>query len=67
MNCEHITTCRKCSKTICSYCVEDCSGCQTESCKECYVKHQVKCNECEEYLCPKEVIGVLCPVCDMKK
>ena len=64
--CEHITNCSKCDKTICSYCVEDCSGCQTETCKNCYKDHQSICIICKDKLCPTELVGELCPVCDMK-
>lgn len=74
-NCEHITGCGVCSKTICSYCIEDCSGCQNEFCKNCYDDHQIPCDECLSMLCHTEVIHIrtiedeqlgVCPVCNMK-
>ncbi len=66
--CDHITICTGCSDMICSYCVEDCSGCGTESCNDCYVKHQIPCTQCNVLLCPEEAkqpSGV-CAVCEMK-
>ena len=74
MHCEHITNCVDCDLQVCSYCVEDCSGCQKERCKECYKKHQTCCNDCLENICPKEVELVeaeddtmiqVCPKCKM--
>ncbi len=53
--------------TICSYCVEDCSGCRIETCEKCYKAHQVKCKTCQIPLCPTELIKEFCPVCDMKQ
>ena len=73
--CDHITNCNKCGNEVCSYCVEDCSGCQLEWCKKCYIEHQKSCSDCLEQICPKEVetIGSLneglipvCPRCNMK-
>ena len=68
--CEHITNCQKCEKTICSYCVEDCSGCQLQGCVDCYKQHQRECYSCKELLCPSEIVlkddKFTCPVCDMK-
>lgn len=65
--CEHITRCSKCEKIICSYCIEDCSGCGIEACKECYSEHQSKCNICNSELCPTELMAnKMCAVCDMK-
>lgn len=65
--CNHITECSKCEKTICSYCIEDCSGCGIEACKDCYNQHQIKCQDCSESLCPTEIMSnQKCPVCDMK-
>ena len=66
MHCEHIAKCEKCDKEICSYCVEDCSGCQLETCKECYDKHLAICKRCSTMLCKTEIIGDICPICDMK-
>ena len=78
--CEHITKCLDCAIEICSFCVEDCSGCQEERCKECYLKHQTWCDDCMEMVCPKEIVMLdaigettdqvlvpqVCPICDMK-
>ncbi len=57
--------CNDCKKIICSYCIEDCSGCHTETCEKCYKAHQVKCKECDKSLCKTELIKELCPICDM--
>lgn len=64
--CEHITSCQKCEGLICSYCVEDCSGCQLEACKDCYDKHLISCQQCQIKLCKSEMLGNICPTCDMK-
>ena len=64
---DHITNCSKCDMTICSYCVEDCSGCGNETCFNCYQKHQTACFNCDVRLCPEEVNEeCLCAVCEMK-
>ena len=72
--CEHITTCNKCGTEICSYCVEDCSGCQLEWCKDCYKEHQTVCCDCLIELCPQEIeviqdieniVRSICPKCNM--
>lgn len=79
MKCEHITKCNVCNKEVCSYCVEDCSGCQLEWCKDCYLAHQECCFECLTMVCPDEVVVLaavgqdpddliipqVCPKCDM--
>lgn len=79
--CDHITHCNKCNALVCSYCCEDCSGCQVEWCKECYKEHQVCCYDCLEMICPVEqeriftgqepiegtIIEIpVCPKCNMK-
>ena len=73
--CEHIADCDICSKIICSYCIEDCSGCQHEFCVECYEDHQIPCCECLNMLCHEEVINIstidnekltICPICNMR-
>ncbi len=73
--CEHIAGCDVCSKVICSYCIEDCSGCQQSFCKECYEDHQIPCYECLIMLCHTEGIIIsmvdgekitTCPICNMK-
>ncbi len=66
MNCEHITDCLICEDLICSYCVEDCSGCSNNFCNPCYECHQVTCKDCETKLCPLEIKGEICPICEMK-
>ncbi len=74
MPCNHITNCNKCKEQVCSYCVEDCSGCQIEWCKECYQEHQVPCMECLTMICPNEIELVeslddsisICPRCNMQ-
>ena len=55
MPCNHITNCNECKEQVCSYCVDDCSGCQLEWCKECYLRHQEGCMECLAMLCPDEI------------
>ena len=68
--CDHITNCNKCKDQVCSYCVEDCSGCQLEWCKGCYKEHQECCSDCLDMICPKEVEVydnfAVCPTCNMK-
>ena len=65
-SCEHIQPCTECSKSLCSYCIEDCDGCPIEACEECFNKHLVKCESCETLLCPKNLKGVQCPSCNMQ-
>jgi len=62
--------------TLCSYCVEDCSGCQKPFCSEDYKNHQVACNKCLEMLCKNEIEVVtseeddninICPICNLEQ
>ena len=66
-SCDHITNCTECKKHICAHCVEDCSGCPIEACENCYTRHLVKCSKCPSLVCPMEMIGKICPSCDMQE
>ena len=66
-NCEHIQACTDCNKNLCSYCLEDCDGCDKEACENCYTKHLIKCRKCDMLLCPNNLIGDLCPVCKSRE
>lgn len=69
--CEHIQSCKKCSKEICNYCVEVCDGCPLEGCEQCYTSHLVQCKECTILLCPELATKVgesfICPACKIQK
>lgn len=65
-NCEHIQPCTECGMSLCSYCIEDCDGCEMEACEKCYTNHMKQCKTCEALLCPKVLIGEQCPSCEIQ-
>jgi len=57
--------CSVCNSILCTYCIEDCSGCGMEACSKCYMGHQISCVSCTKRLCPEEVTKEkLCPYCE---
>ena len=65
-SCDHIEPCTECNKSLCSYCIEDCDGCPIEACESCYTRHLIKCDTCISLVCPNNMIGKICPSCDMQ-